>query len=164
MNRADRAINFDWREGVSPELKENFSVRWTGTLLPPVTGDYEIGFNGSDSFQVWLDNQLIAQSGSSDTSKTRVKKIHLQGGRGYALKIECAQEGPGGSAKLVWRRPGYGNDYAAAMKQADLIVVVLGLAGELEGEEMPITIPGFRGGDRVTIDLPALSYSVCNAR
>jgi beta-glucosidase len=154
MNRADRAINFDWREGVSPELKENFSVRWTGTLLPPVTGEYEIGFNGIDSFQVWLDNQLIAQSGASDTSKTRVKKIHLQAGRGYALKIECAQEGPGGSAKLVWRRPGDAKDYAAAMKQADLIVAVLGLAGELEGEEMPINVEGFSGGDRTSLDLP----------
>ena len=154
MTRTDRDINFDWREGATPELKENFSVRWTGTLLPPTTGDYEIGFNAINGFSIWLDDQLIGQSGNSDTSKTRLKKIHLQAGRGYAVKIECAQEGPAGSAKLVWRGPGNKKEYLGKVKQADLIIAVLGLASELEGEEMPISVEGFSGGDRTSLDLP----------
>jgi beta-glucosidase len=154
MTHTDPGINFDWRAGVAPELKENFSVRWTGTLVPPTTGDYEIGFGGIDAFRILLDNKLIGQSGSSDTSKTRVKTVHLQAGHGYALTIECSQEGPAGSARLVWRDPGAKKDYAAAVKQADVIVAVLGLAGELEGEEMPINVEGFSGGDRTSLDLP----------
>jgi beta-glucosidase len=154
MTRTDPGINFDWRAGAAPELKENFSVRWTGTLVPPTTGDYEIGFTGIDSFRILLDNKLIGQSGSSDTSKTRVKTVHLQAGHGYALTIECSQEGSAGSARLVWREPGAKKDYAAAVKQADVIIVVLGLAGELEGEEMPINVEGFSGGDRTSLDLP----------
>jgi beta-glucosidase len=39
--------------------------------------------------------------------------------------------------------------------QADAVVLFLGLTARLEGEEMPIQIPGFRGGDRTAIDLPA---------
>ena len=154
MTRTDPGISFDWRAGAASELKEKFSVRWTGTLIPPATGDYEIGFNGIDSFRISLENQMVGQSGSSDTSKTRVKTVHLQAGHGYALTIECSQEGPAGSAKLVWREPGAKKDYAAAVKQADVIVAVLGLAGELEGEEMPISVEGFSGGDRTSLDLP----------
>jgi beta-glucosidase len=40
------------------------------------------------------------------------------------------------------------------MNKSDLIVAVLGLAGELEGEEMPINVEGFSGGDRTSLDLP----------
>jgi len=154
ISRTDPGINFDWRAGAAPELKENFSVRWTGTLVPPTTGDYEIGFTAVDSFRISLENQLIGQSGSSDTSKTRVKTVHLQAGHGYALTIECSQVGPSGSARLVWREPNAKKDYASAVRQADVIIAVLGLAGELEGEEMPISVEGFSGGDRTSLDLP----------
>ncbi len=40
-------------------------------------------------------------------------------------------------------------------KSADAIVLVLGLTGQLEGEEMRVQVPGFQGGDRTTLDLPA---------
>ncbi len=42
----------------------------------------------------------------------------------------------------------------AAARQADAVVLFLGLTPRLEGEEMPIEIPGFRGGDRTSIELP----------
>lgn len=154
ITRTDPQINFNWKSGVGPELTENFSVQWTGTLTPPETGDYLIGFTGTDAFHFWLDNQLIGESWYSDTSKTRLKKLHLEAGHAYAVKIQCSQEGAAGLAKLVWHRPSDVNDYEDTVKRADLIIAVLGLAGELEGEEMPISIPGFSGGDRTSIDLP----------
>jgi beta-glucosidase len=154
MTRTDREINFAWSDGASPELKEDFSVRWTGTLTPSKTGDYLIGFTGTDAFHFWLDNQLIGESWRSDTSKTRLKMVQLEAGHAYSVKAECEQEGSSGLARLVWHEPGDSNDYMGAVQKADLIVAVLGLAGELEGEEMPIHIEGFAGGDRTSIDLP----------
>jgi beta-glucosidase len=35
------------------------------------------------------------------------------------------------------------------------VLAFVGLSPQLEGEEMPIKIPGFSGGDRTSIDLPA---------
>ena len=154
ITRDDPQINFNWKSGVGPELKENFSVQWTGTFTPPETGDYLIGFTGTDAFHFWLDNQLIGESWYSDTSKTRLKKLHLDAGHAYEVKIQCSQEGAAGLAKLVWHQPSDVNDYKDTVKKADLVIAVLGLAGELEGEEMPISIPGFSGGDRTSIDLP----------
>jgi beta-glucosidase len=40
-------------------------------------------------------------------------------------------------------------------QQADAVVLMLGLTARLEGEEMPVEVPGFKGGDRTSIDLPA---------
>jgi len=154
ITRTDPGVNFAWHSGVAQKLKENFSVRWTGTLTPPGTGDYQIGFTGTDAFHMWLDDQLIGESQYSDTSKTRLKTVHLEAGHAYRIKIECAQQGSSGLAKLVWHEPGDRKDYTDAVSKADLIVAVLGLAGELEGEEMPINVEGFSGGDRTSLDLP----------
>jgi beta-glucosidase len=153
-SRIDPGINFAWQSGPGPQLKENFSVRWTGNLVPSTTGDYQIGFTGTDAFHMWLDDQLIGESWYSDTSKTRLKTVHLEAGHAYPIKIECSQEGSSGLAKLVWHEPGDKKDYTDAVSKADLIVAVLGLAGELEGEEMPINVEGFSGGDRTSLDLP----------
>ena len=154
VTRTDQSVDFLWQKGINAEMSENFSVRWTGDLIPPETGDYQIGFTSTDEFHLWFDNQLIGESGSSDTSKTRLKTIHLEAGRSYPVKIECSQQGSWGTAKLVWHEPGSKKDYTDAVGKADLIVAVLGLAGELEGEEMPINVEGFSGGDRTRLDLP----------
>jgi beta-glucosidase len=42
----------------------------------------------------------------------------------------------------------------AATKNADIVIAVVGITSRLEGEEMPVTVPGFQGGDRISIDLP----------
>jgi beta-glucosidase len=154
ITRTDPGVNFAWQSGVGPKLKENFSVRWTGTLTSPTTGEYQIGFTSTDAFHIWLDDQLIGESSYSDTSKTRLKSVHLEAGHAYPIKIECSQEGSSGLARLVWHETGDKKDYMDAVGKADLIVAVLGLAGELEGEEMPINVEGFSGGDRTSLDLP----------
>ncbi|MGA2076194.1 MAG: glycoside hydrolase family 3 N-terminal domain-containing protein [Terriglobia bacterium] len=62
IKRTDEAVNFVWEDGPAPQLKSNFSVRWTGTLVPPTSGDYEVGFSGTGSFHIWLE---INSSGTS---------------------------------------------------------------------------------------------------
>jgi len=154
ITRTDPGVNFAWQSGVASKLQENFSVRWIGTLTPSTTGDYEIGFTGTDAFHIWFDNQLIGESSYSDTSKTRLKTVRLEAGQAYPIKIECSQEGNSGLARLIWHEPGDKKDYTDAVSKADLIVAVVGLAGELEGEEMPINVEGFSGGDRTSLNLP----------
>jgi len=66
----------------------------------------------------------------------------------------------GAVAKLVWQPPAatVGSPYDEAVKvakQADAVVLVLGLSSQLEGEEMTVREPGFLGGDRTDIGLPS---------
>jgi beta-glucosidase len=59
-------------------------------------------------------------------------------------------------ARLVWSkidmRPS--PEAIAAAKSADVVVAVVGITSQLEGEEMQVTEEGFKGGDRTSINLP----------
>jgi beta-glucosidase len=154
VSRNDGDVNFVWQNGAGPDFPSDFSVRWSGALVPELNGTYEIGFRGTDRFRVWLDGQLIAEADYAGNGRTLTRTLRLEAGHSYPVRIEYAQEHERGRAQLVWHEAAAGKDYVAAVRQADLIIAVLGLTSELEGEEMPVDIPGFRGGDRTSLDLP----------
>src|SRR5208337_4696125 len=58
--------------------------------------------------------------------------------------------------RLVWKKVDFKPqpEAIAAAKDADVVVAVVGITSELEGEEMQVSEPGFKGGDRTSIDLP----------
>jgi beta-glucosidase len=158
MRRVDPSVNFSWGfNGVSPRLKQNYSVRWTGVLTPAATADYVLGFTGQDGYRVWVDGQLLVEDWTRHRPSTTVTQaIHLERGHSYALKIEYFQTVRGAEAKLVWGVPGREEQEAvSAARSADLVVVVLGLSARIEGEQMKVQAEGFAGGDRTSIDLPA---------
>jgi beta-glucosidase len=160
VNRIDGDVNFVWQNGAGPSLASDFSVRWTGALVPVSTGNYEVGFRGTDRFRMWLDGELIAETDYAGNGRTLTRTIRLEAGHSYPVRIEYAQEHERGRAQFVWHEAGAGKDYLGAIRQADLIIAVLGLTSELEGEEMPIDIPGFRGGDRTSLDLPKVQQDL----
>jgi beta-glucosidase len=132
----------------------NFSVRWTGYLTPEQSGSYRIGLSGSMN-RLWLDDQLVVDDLTLHDPKPTTASLQLEKGHRYALKIEY---GPGGTGtKLVWLRilPDPVAEAVAAAKQADLAIAVVGITSQLEGEEMKVEVPGFKGGDRTSLDLPA---------
>ena len=157
MRRVDPSIDFNWGfHGVSPQLKQNYSVRWTGVLAPAASADYVLGFTGQDGYRVWVDGQLLVEDWTPHRPSTTVTKaIHLDQGHIYALKVEYFQTVRAAEAKLVWGIPGREEKEAVSTARAsDLIVMVLGLSARIEGEEMKIHADGFAGGDRTSLDLP----------
>jgi beta-glucosidase len=154
ITRTDDAVSFTFQEGAAPELKSDFSVRWTGTLVAPESGEYVLGFSGMGRFRIWFEDQLVGQADSGSNGRTASRTVQLESGHAYQVKIEYAQERSAGRAELVWHEAGAGKDYTEAVHKADLIIAVLGLTSELEGEEMPLSIPGFQGGDRTSLELP----------
>jgi len=155
--RTDATVNFAWGfSGVSGKLRKNYSVRWTGVLVPEETGDYLIGFTGQDGYRVWLDGNLIVEDWTSHRpSSTQTKPLHLEKGRAYRIRIEYFQTIRGAEARLVWSNPGREEQKAVdAAGNADLLVLALGLSARLEGEQMNVHAEGFSGGDRTTLDLP----------
>jgi beta-glucosidase len=158
LRRIDSCLNFVWGfAGISPRLKTNYSVRWTGVLTPPATGDYIVGFTGQDGYRVWIDGEsLVSDWTAHRPSTTLTKPMRLEKGRAYSLKIEFFQTVRAAEARLVWGVPGREEKEAVqAARDADLVVMVLGLSSRIEGEEMKVKAEGFAGGDRTAIDLPA---------
>jgi beta-glucosidase len=158
MSRVDAAVDFSWGDsGVSPQLLNKYSVRWTGVLVPPESGDYLLGFTGEDGFRVWLDGALVAEDWTLHRpANTETKKLHLEKGHPYSLKIEYYQNIRISEARLIWSLPG-GEEAQAidAARNADLVIAVMGLSPRIEGEEMKVSAKGFSSGDRTSIDLPA---------
>ena len=158
LTRTDGAINFTWGEtGVSPELLKHYSVRWTGVLTPPESGNFRLGFSGQDGYRLWLDGNLITEDWNMhEPATTLTKKIQLEKDHAYAIKIEYFQNVGNSEARLLWSLPSQiGQDALEAARKADLVVMVGGLSPRIEGEEMKVDAEGFSGGDRTSLDLPA---------
>jgi beta-glucosidase len=153
---------------------EKFSVRWTGTLTPPATGEYELTvrtgmWNWTASARLFLDDKEIALGGggpSTQMTSTQATpaprrggsaRVLLERGRKHRLRVEYRQPGSRGTVQLRWLPPADAAlaEAEALVKDSDVALVFVGLSSELEGEEMRgVNIPGFLGGDRTSLDLP----------
>src|SRR5205823_14326783 len=73
-----------------------------------------------------------------------------------SLNISYGSNDAKRQAELIWTKVinGPSPDAIAAAKNADVVIAVVGITSQLEGEEMPVAEPGFLGGDRTSIDLP----------
>jgi beta-glucosidase len=158
LTRTDSTVDFAWGDtGMSPELLKNYSARWTGVLVPPVSGDYLIGFTGQDGYRVWLNDDLVTEDWNiHHPASTLTKKMHLDKDHPYPIKVEYFQDVRSAEARFIWSLPDQGGQEAVeAVRAADLVIVAMGLSPRIEGEEMKVDADGFEGGDRTKIDLPA---------
>jgi beta-glucosidase len=158
LTRTDSKVDFAWGfSGVSPDLSKNYSVRWTGVIVPQETADYQVGFTGQDGYRMWLDDQQLVEDWTTHRpSTTQTSKVHLVKGNSHAIKIEYFQTVRGAEARLLWSVPGKQEQAAVdAANKADLVVMAAGLSARVEGEEMNVHADGFSGGDRTSLDLPA---------
>lgn len=138
------------------QVGEHHRVVWTGFLVPPESGTYRLGMHGSNG-SMTLDGKPFADlSKSGWGSLPTFKDIQLEKGHRYAIEVTSdAHSGPAGAA-IVWKRISQtpDADLAAAAAQADVLVAAVGLTSDLEAEESPAQVPGFKGGDKTTLDLP----------
>ena len=167
FTRTDENINFYWESGSpAPELNDdNFSIRWTGYLVPPVSGTYKIGCWGMPFLEIWLEGEKILSHNSEHHAFHHEKAIELEAGMKYKFVYEYKNSFGDGDAKLLWSVPNT-NMQAEAVevaKKADAVIVVLGLSQRLEGEEMPIKVDGFAGGDRTHLNLPKTQEDLVEA-
>ena len=85
----------------------------------------------------------------------------------HEFRLEYSHSGDqsGGGLTLRWEAPAQAqlDEAVARANEADVVVAFVGLSPELEGEEMPIKIDGFAGGDRTSIDLPAPQQKLLEA-
>jgi beta-glucosidase len=167
--RTDARIDFNWgRYRPVPDLSENnFSVRWTGKLKAPESGNYTLGFTADDGARLYVDGKLLVDAWSSNPKKTVTSEITLEAGRSYDLRMEYFQNNREAIAKLVWSYPRLAErmieEAVNAARQSDASVLVLGISAGLEGEEMPVAVEGFRGGDRTDISLPKSQEALLKA-
>lgn len=159
FTRVDTKVNFTWKDitPVSGIMADAFSVRWTGFLRVEEDGIYELGMNACNGASLYLDDSLLLTFRNPHHPTEIAKAVELEAGRFYRVKIEMFSDGSDPQSHFIWGRPDNGNYEKQALEVAagaEVIVAVMGLTPHLEGEEMPVKVDGFDGGDRTHIRLP----------
>ena len=83
----------------------------------------------------------------------------------FKLEYSHSVDQAGAGVFFKWSAPAQAqlDEAVAAARQSDVVVAFVGLSPQLEGEEMPIKIDGFAGGDRTKIGLPAAQQNLLEA-
>jgi beta-glucosidase len=142
------------------ELKgvaDHNKVVWTGYLVAPESGAYRFGVSGvQGTLTVGGKPAVEATSYSKWGEPLALTEVRLEKGERYPLRFQ-AETGGSGVPGLFWKRISLDADadLKAGTRNADVIVAVVGLTSDLEGEEMAIKVDGFSGGDKTSLDLPA---------
>jgi len=159
FTRVDDNINFYW-ENFSPRYDlpdDDFGVKWTTYLVAPESGVFYLGSWGSSGYEIRFEGKRIISFRNEHSAFNREYKVDLEAGKKYKIEVLYRNYSGDADMKLLWARPRPDMTHKAvdAAKQADAVILVLGLSQRLEGEEMPIKIDGFLGGDRTSINLPS---------
>jgi beta-glucosidase len=170
LKRTDANINFNW-DKVAPVAgvgRNNYSVRWSGNFTPPAPGDYKLGVRmnycyaceNTEGFRLFLDGKLFVGSEHTSTGERGgviEAPVHFADARPHAIRLEYLHGTGSAGIDLTWQAPAAAlrDEAVNAAKNADVTIALVGLSPSLEGEEMPVKLEGFSGGDRTAIDLPA---------
>ncbi len=148
-SRVDQQVNFKWTF-MPPAEKlstDNYSVRWTGNITFPRSGNFKLGLEGSDGFRMYLDNKLVIDNWTKQSYHTTMINRSFVAGRSYPIRIEFYEPVSNATIKLVsdfnntdTSLTAIANARKAALS-ADLAIIVAGIH---EGEFQ----------DRASLDLP----------
>ncbi len=179
--RVDAQIGFRWDRGSPTDNlmargeagpsqgvpADDFSIRWSGQLLPPVSGTYRIEAAANDGFRLYLDGRLLLDHWqASDRLRADSVNVELEAGRAYDIRLEYYEGERDAGVRLAWNMPGAKPPFEEALEAArgsDVVVFVGGLTGDVEGEEMTVSYPGFAGGDRTDLRLPSTQRKLLEA-
>lgn len=150
VKRTDKTIDFRWTLfGPATELDADFySVRWTGTLISPVSGRYKIGLEGNDGFRLYINNKLVIDHWLKQSYRTALADYLFEKGKQYDIKVEFYEPKGNATVKLIWNvgvindRKKKISDAVAAAKQSDVAIVVAGITeGEFQDRAL-LSLPG----------------------
>lgn len=164
----EERIDHEWQEGelVAGQFKAyHFSARWTADYTADRDGRLTFELEGDDGYRFTVDGKDAVNAWTRNRGGTRLYNLAVQKGKTYRLVLEYFQEG--GKATVKLKTGSFiPSDFAAVaerVRDADAIVYVGGISPQLEGEEMRVNQPGFNGGDRTSILLPAVQTKLLQA-
>jgi len=181
LTRIDARIAFRWDRGAPTDSlvargeiaagdglpSDNYSVRWTGQLLPPVSGVYELNVSANDGVRLKINGKTLIDFWElAERLRSHNVQIELEAGKAYDITLEYFEDIRDAEIRLGWRLPGAKAPFDEAIEiaqHAEVIIFVGGLTGDIEGEEMKVNYPGFAGGDRTDIRLPAIQQTLLEA-
>jgi beta-glucosidase len=148
LTRIDSIINFSWGWSPAPGVPENqFSVRWTGKIIPPETRIYSLGTRTDDGARLYLNDRLLFQDWTEHGERPNSTEVKLNAGKEYKIVFEHFDNGMGATARLTWDIGEKDFDEAKKVAgESDVVILALGTNPGLSSEEL----------DRTDISLPEI--------
>jgi beta-glucosidase len=165
FTRIDPNVDFEWNNvSAAPGVPaENYSARWSGFLVPPVDGDYRLGASSDGGDRLYFDGKLLIDDWAPHGERAMTTLVHLQAGHAYPIKLEYFHNSWESAVRLLWLPPNLLQEAVDTARKSDVIIAVVGITAQLEGEESENSDPGFFGGDRTDITLPATQQALLEA-
>jgi len=141
----------------------NFTARYTGLFTAPFTGKISFSIKADDGYRLTFNGKKVLEAPNYSTaSKKQIYSLEMKKGEKLEVTLEYLQLLLNGDIcfEVYSERPVEFNSLKEKLKEADVIVYAGGLSARLEGEEMPVSAEGFRGGDREKIELPAVQQEL----
>ena len=144
---------------------EDFSAKYETTFAPKEAGEYVLNVEGTGQFEVLVNGERKAFHRIWRSTPTRTV---LKAEKGQQFQIEVRFQtvktwGAGMKINIARELPIDYQETIAQLKGIDKVIFVGGIAPSLEGEEMPVNIEGFKGGDRTSIELPRVQRAFLKA-
>lgn len=137
---------------------QDFSGTFETILKPAESGEIVFRLQSIGDCLLTVNDEVVSEYTSWRFVTKRIP-YQVEKGKEYKIKINFIQNYNFASANLNFNigkeSPVNYNELVKKLKGIDIVVFAGGISGELEGEEMPIELPGFKGGDRTDIELPA---------
>ena len=134
---------------------ENFSGVFKGTFTPDEDGEYVIKMysDGNGSQSAKINGEMVIVNYEERQFHDNFYVFEAKAGQPYELELEYIHRN--GPAHLKFDI-GKSAKFDANLDHYETVVFVGGISPAFEGEEMPVSLPGFRGGDRESIELPKI--------
>lgn len=142
-----------------------FSAKYETTFKPEKSEEIVFRMEGCSYFELIVDGESLCKHHTWRTTDTRTP-FQVEAGKEYKVEVRYAQiENYAANLKFNIGRehPIDYNESVKQVKDADVVIFVGGISPQLEGEEMPVSLPGFKGGDRTDIELPAVQRKMLQA-
>ena len=144
---------------------EDFSAKYETVFTPAEAGEYVVNVDGCGQFELYLDGERKFRHRIWRTTPNHIV-IQAEKGKSYNIEVRFSHVPTYNANLAINIAKEYPIDYQTIIDQLkgiDKVVFVGGISAALEGEEMPVDIDGFKGGDRTHIELPAVQRNFLKA-
>ena len=144
---------------------EDFSAKYETVFIPSEAGEYVVNVDGCGQFELYIDGERKFKHRIWRTTPNRVA-IQAEKGKSYNIEVRFSHVHTYNANLAINIAKEHPIDYQetiAQLKGIDKVIFVGGISPALEGEEMPVDIEGFKGGDRTNIELPKVQREFLKA-
>jgi beta-glucosidase len=142
LTRVDSTVYFMWEnDPPAPGIdKDNYAVRWTGSLTPPLTRKYTFFTASDDGVRLFIDGKKLIDNWSDHGTMVDSVKIGLIAGKSYDMKVEYYERAGEAVLLLGWDLPVAEvqntliADAVKAAQSADVAIVFAGTSDAFESE------------------------------